>query len=128
MPASSRTTPRRSRKIRPSAGGLTSWPRQESHCTGLSDAFTSMTRQSYKLVYAVAVTKHREAIEAKHHSHILAKVDEQLCFQPDLETRNRKPLQQPSAFGATWEIRFGPGNRFRVLYDVDTESRVVHVL
>jgi mRNA-degrading endonuclease RelE of RelBE toxin-antitoxin system len=87
-----------------------------------------MVSQSYKLVYAKAVTKHLEAIEAKHHSHILAKIEEQLCFQPEVQTRNRKPLQQPATFGATWEIRFGPGNSFRVLYDVDRESYVVHIL
>jgi len=31
-------------------------------------------------------------------------------------------------FGATWEIRFGPGNRFRVLYDIDEEPRVVRIM
>jgi hypothetical protein len=45
-----------------------------------------------------------------------------------VETRNRKPLRQPAAFSAEWEIRFGPGNRFRVLYDVDTEHAEVHIL
>jgi mRNA-degrading endonuclease RelE of RelBE toxin-antitoxin system len=45
-----------------------------------------------------------------------------------LQIRNRKPLQQPAAFEAHWEIRFGPDNRFRVLYDVDPENGVVHIL
>jgi hypothetical protein len=31
-------------------------------------------------------------------------------------------------FGATWEIRFGPDNRFRVLYDIDQEARVVQIM
>ncbi len=51
-----------------------------------------------------------------------------MLFEPETETRNRKPLEQPAAFGATWELRFGPGNRFRVLYAVDNELREVTVL
>ncbi|HPM81765.1 MAG TPA: hypothetical protein PLF81_13750 [Candidatus Anammoximicrobium sp.] len=37
-------------------------------------------------------------------------------------------LRQPAAFSARWEIRFGPGNRFRVLYDVDEAAREVYIL
>jgi len=85
-------------------------------------------QQPYILVYAVAVTEHLRAIDAKRHSLILAKIEEQLCSQPDVQTRNRKPLRQPAAFEARWEIRFGPANRFRVLYDFDPENRVVHIL
>jgi len=44
---------------------------------------------------------------------------------PGVETTNRKPLRQLAPFAATWEIRFGPDNRFRVLYDIDAEARVV---
>jgi hypothetical protein len=29
---------------------------------------------------------------------------------------------------ASWELRCGPGNRFRVFYDVDSSSQVVQVL
>jgi hypothetical protein len=51
-----------------------------------------------------------------------------LKYKATEETRNRKPLEQPAPFAATWEIRCGPGNRFRVFYDVDTESKNVEVL
>jgi hypothetical protein len=44
------------------------------------------------------------------------------------ETRNRKPLDQPAPFEASWELRCGPDNRFRVFYDVDAESQTVLVL
>ncbi len=37
-------------------------------------------------------------------------------------------MREPAAFGATWEIRFGPENRFRVFYDVDEETHVVTIL
>jgi hypothetical protein len=29
---------------------------------------------------------------------------------------------------AEWEIRFGPGNRFRVFYEVDREEGTVYIL
>ena len=53
---------------------------------------------------------------------------EQLRFEPGAETTNRKPLRQPAPFGATWEIRFGPDNRFRVLYHIDEKTRVVQIM
>jgi hypothetical protein len=53
---------------------------------------------------------------------------EQLRFEPNVETRNRKPLRQPAPFGAEWEIRFGPDNRFRVLYDIDKEQHAVQIM
>jgi hypothetical protein len=31
-------------------------------------------------------------------------------------------------FMATWEIRFGPQNRFRVYYDVHLDQRLVSIL
>jgi hypothetical protein len=43
-------------------------------------------------------------------------------------TRNRKPLDQPGPFEASWELRCGPDNRFRVFYDVDAAATVVNVL
>ena len=59
---------------------------------------------------------------------IREKIGEQLRFEPGVETRNRKPLRQPALFGAGWEIRFGPDNRFRVLYDIDEAARVVQIM
>jgi mRNA-degrading endonuclease RelE of RelBE toxin-antitoxin system len=85
-------------------------------------------QQPYSLLYAPAVKDHLRAIDAKHHGLIRQKIEEQLLFEPRTETRNRKPLQQPAPLAAAWEIRFGPDNRFRVLYDVDEEGRVVHIL
>jgi mRNA-degrading endonuclease RelE of RelBE toxin-antitoxin system len=88
-----------------------------------------MARQKpYALVYAPEVKEHLRAIEAKHYSLIRAAIEDQLQFEPGVETRNRKPLRQPAAFEAAWEIRFGPDNRFRVLYDIDEEDREVNIL
>jgi mRNA-degrading endonuclease RelE of RelBE toxin-antitoxin system len=47
---------------------------------------------------------------------------------PTPETRNRKPLEEPASFGATWQLRFGPKNSFRVFYDVNHEEKTVSVL
>jgi hypothetical protein len=56
------------------------------------------------------------------------RIGEQLRFEPAVETTNRKSLRQPALFGSTWEIRFGPDNRFRVFYDIDQEKRLVQIL
>ena len=85
-------------------------------------------QQPYTLAFASAVTQHLQAIDAKYHALIREKIGEQLRFQPGTETKNRKPLRQPALFGATWEIRFGPDNRFRVLYDIDEGARLVQVM
>ena len=80
------------------------------------------------MTYARGVTAHLKAIDAKYDSLIHDKMEEQLRFEPSVETTNRKLLCQPAAFAAEWEIRFGPDNRFRVLYDVDEESRTVQIV
>lgn len=85
-------------------------------------------RQPYILIYARGVTKHLKSIDAKYDSLIREKIEEQLQFEPNVETKNRKPLRQPAPFAAQWEIRFGPDNRFRVLYDIDEENRAVQIV
>src|SRR6266496_2596985 len=82
----------------------------------------------FTIVYAPLTKQHLRAIEAKYYSLIRDVVDEQLSFEPTIETRNRKPLKRPVVFTATWEIRFGPQNRFRVYYDVQLEPTIVSIL
>ena len=85
-------------------------------------------KQPFALVYADEVKEHLRAIEAKYHSVIQKAIETQLLHEPDVETRNRKPLKRPIAFGAEWELRLGPENRFRVFYQVDAEALEVRVL
>lgn len=85
-------------------------------------------RQPYTLIFARGVANHLKTIDAKYHGLVRDKLDEQLLFQPTIETRNRKPLRQPGPFGAAWEVRFGPDNRLPVLYDIDEAERVVQIL
>ena len=82
----------------------------------------------FELGFAPETVEHLAAIERKHHRLIQKTLDEQLLYAPDQETRNRKPVEQPAPFGATWELRFGPSNRFRVFYEVDNSEHVVWIL
>jgi len=45
-----------------------------------------------------------------------------------VQTKNRKQLEQPAPYQATWELRFGSGNRFRVFYEVDIAEQKVYIL
>lgn len=69
-----------------------------------------------------------DLIEPKYHGLLRRTIKEQLTYAPTDETRNRKPLDQPAPFDASWELRCGRGNRFRIFYDVDSTSQTVHVL
>jgi mRNA-degrading endonuclease RelE of RelBE toxin-antitoxin system len=85
-------------------------------------------RSRFDLIYAPQVKAHLKTIERKYHSLIRRSIETQLQFNPDVETRSRKPLKRPVEFGADWEIRFGPDNRFRVFYEVKRELQQVTVL
>ena len=87
-----------------------------------------MSRHKFALTFAPETLDHLDTIERKYHRLIQKAIDEQLSYTPEKRTRNRKPLDQPAPFGATWELRFGPNNRFRVLYEVDGGEQIVWVL
>lgn len=88
-----------------------------------------MTRpRKFDLKFTPETIGHVAVIARKYHSLIQRRIDQQLTFSPETETRNRKPLEQPAPFGATWELRFGPDNRFRVFYEVDNDERIVWIL
>ena len=85
-------------------------------------------RPTFTLLFAPEAIEHLDAIDRKYHRLLRRAVAEQLTHTATEETRNRKPLEQPAPFAATWELRCGPDNRFRVFYDVDLESLTVRVL
>lgn len=85
-------------------------------------------RSKFTISYAPETYKHLDWIESKYHRLVATKIEEQLSHTPARETRNRKPLEEPAALGATWELRFGPKNSFRVFYDVNHEEKIVSVL
>jgi hypothetical protein len=87
-----------------------------------------MPGPSFEIVYDEAVYKHLASIELKHYSLIQGTIGKQLSHEPEVETRNRKPLNRPSALGTVWELRFGPDNRFRVFYRLEASANQVRVL
>jgi len=88
-----------------------------------------MAKQTpFALLYAAEVKQHLRAIETKYHGLMRSEIEAQLLFDPNVETRNRKPLERPIAFGADWELRLGPENRFRVFYQFNVQRREVRVL
>ena len=80
--------------------------------------------EEYILVYTASFKRQLKLVDAKHHALIRESLEEQLQYQPEVKTRNRKPLRKPMAFKAEWELRFGPDNRFRVFYSV-VEQEVI---
>ena len=85
-------------------------------------------KQPFELIYDPEVQGHLGAMENKYHSMIRAAIEEQLRFEPETASRNRKQLERPIDLGARWELRLGPDNRFRVFYRVDGEQRQVRIL
>ena len=87
-----------------------------------------MRRRKFYILYDEEVKEHLATIERKYYSLIKSTVEQQLTHQPDVETRNRKPLERSSALGEAWELRFGPNNRLRVFYKINPEASQVLVL
>lgn len=80
---------------------------------------------------AKSIRKDLEFIPQKHHSSIREAIETQLTHEPTLETTNRKPLTAPIQ-NATWELRCGDQNRYRVLYEVtnaeDDDTDMIEIL
>lgn len=85
-------------------------------------------RPKFTLVYAPITKSHLKTIDRKYFSLIRTGIESGLQHEPDIETTNRKPLKRQVDFEAEWELRLGPGNRFRVFYDINMEAHEVHIL
>jgi mRNA-degrading endonuclease RelE of RelBE toxin-antitoxin system len=85
-------------------------------------------RPKFAITYAPETFEHLDAIERKYHGLIQETIDQRLGFTPERESRNQKLLDQPAPLGATWELRFGPKNRFRVFYEVEADAQTVRIL
>lgn len=84
--------------------------------------------QRYNLTYAPQVKEHLKAIDMQYHAQIRGAIEERLSFEPDRETRNRKPLGNSVLWEDAWELRCGGQNRFRVFYQIDQETAEVRIL
>jgi len=87
-----------------------------------------IVRSPFAILFEESVEAHLSPIDRYERSAILDAIEEQLTYEPIETTRNRKPLRIPNSIGATWELRCGLNNRYRVFYDVDAEDRIVVVL
>ncbi len=87
-----------------------------------------MKRKPFSIIYGPSVRDHILAIDQGEHSYISETILDQLVHEPNVETRNRKPLKQPVEDGADWELRFGDRNHYRVFYRFDLLRREVRVL
>ena len=85
-------------------------------------------RPVYSLIYDPQVRGHVAKIERKYHSLIRKEIERQLRYQPEVKTKNRKPLLRPSSLGSAWELRIGPENRLRIFYKADRELWTVNIL
>jgi hypothetical protein len=87
-----------------------------------------MTNKRFRLVYDTEFVTQIRSIERKYHTLIRETIEQQLQFEPDVETRNRKQLVRATTFGARWELRFGASNELRLFYSVYPEQAEVHIL
>jgi mRNA-degrading endonuclease RelE of RelBE toxin-antitoxin system len=85
-------------------------------------------RPGFTISFAPEAIEHLDLIDSKHHGFLRRTIRERLKYTPTEEARNRKPLDQPAPSGASWELRCGPDNRFRVFYDIDAAANAVQVL
>lgn len=78
---------------------------------------------TYEIEYSPDAEDHLRRLKARQRAIVLDKVDEQLTYQPDVETHNRKPMRPNPV--APWELRIGD---LRVYYDFSQEpKKIVYV-
>ena len=82
----------------------------------------------FSIIYGPSVRDHLLAIDKGESSFIKGMIEDHLAHEPNVESRNRKPLKQPVEEGADWELRCGDQNRYRVFYRFDPIVREVRVL
>src|SRR5437660_5736547 len=88
----------------------------------------SMSTKRYPVIISEAAFEDLRDIDAKHHSMIRSSILERLSHEPFVETTNRKP-RRPNLRGRNlWELRFGPNNRFRVLYRPTAHRSTVRIV
>ncbi len=85
-------------------------------------------KPSFRLIYHPNFVDHLHGIDAKSRSEVRAAIEQQLVFDANIETLNRKLLKRPLPFDARWELRCGTKNRLRVFYSVDEDGHTVSIV
>jgi mRNA-degrading endonuclease RelE of RelBE toxin-antitoxin system len=75
---------------------------------------------SYRIDYSPETEEHLRVLTTRQRAMVFDGVDEQLEHQPDVETRNRKPMR-PNPL-APWELRIG---ELRVYYEIEEDPEQV---
>jgi len=74
----------------------------------------------YRIEYSPVTEKHFRALTKRQQMIVLETVEKQLQYQPNVETKNRKPMR-PNPI-APWELRIGD---LRVYYDFENEPEPI---
>jgi len=78
---------------------------------------------NFEISFLPDAQEHLARFSARDQTFLLDEIDRQLLYEPDRQTRNRKPLG-PNEL-ATWELRVG---KFRVFYDIETAETMVAII
>lgn len=78
----------------------------------------------HRIDYAESAVEHLKHLAARDRAVVVNVIDERLSFEPRMETRNRKRMED-NPLSADFELRVGV---LRVYYVVDEAARVVSVL
>ncbi|HEY7215181.1 MAG TPA: type II toxin-antitoxin system RelE/ParE family toxin [Thermoanaerobaculia bacterium] len=78
---------------------------------------------AYGIRFAESVKGQIRQLSARQRVQLMDAIEQQLPYEPTVETKNRKPLR-PNPL-APWELRVGD---LRVFYEVATQENEVHVL
>jgi mRNA-degrading endonuclease RelE of RelBE toxin-antitoxin system len=82
----------------------------------------------FTIGYAQSVAEDLAALRVFERRRVLDRIEQELTYQPSLETQNKKPLRglaPPWEHAAPiWELRVG---EYRVFYDVDEAASQVTV-
>ena len=79
---------------------------------------------AYRIEYSPDSEDHMNLLTKRQCVIVMDTIDEQLVYQPNIETRNRKPMR-PNPI-APWELRIGD---LRVYYDIEEKPEpIVYVI
>lgn len=78
---------------------------------------------AYQVEFAERAVKQLEQFAKSVRNVILDDVRAQLPHQPNIETKNRKPLRENVL--SDWELKVG---KYRVFYDINEDERIVRIV
>ncbi|MFB2937627.1 type II toxin-antitoxin system RelE/ParE family toxin [Aerosakkonemataceae cyanobacterium BLCC-F154] len=73
---------------------------------------------AYLIEFAESIREHLSYLSARERVIVIQSIEEQLMYEPLIETRNRKPMR-PNPL-APWELRIGA---LRIFYEVVSEEQ-----